>query len=115
MEIHIFKFRQDNINEELESVFNLDNDFSENEENFAEDTLSNGFTSESNRLAIKFCEENKDLIKSGDMSTIIERIKEYITSFNSFIFNHDDTDGDYATEFVNGECWLILAYNYNPK
>jgi len=91
-------------------VFDIDSDFSENEDYFREDTLALGYKSESERCAeevYESCKEIQDPVERLDK--MLKLVPEYSNGEQSFIVGNSNHSGDYAIELTEIGDKIVLA------
>ena len=100
---NMFTFIIDKVDEKtLIPVFDIDLDFSQNEEYFREDTISLGFKNESERCSKELYDRFKDNSKNQNqlLCQMVGKLPCYNNGQQSFILGNENHSGDYATQVV---------------
>ena len=112
--LHVFVIPKNGINKRtLIPIFNIDSDFSENEEYFREDTLKLGYRTESQRCAEEFFNAYKDI---EDPLELIETMVNEMTGFSNgvqtFIIGNSNQSGDFEFAFTEVGDSIVVSIAY---
>lgn len=100
LELHVFSILKGNVNEKtLIQMIDIDADFSENEEYFRDDTISLGYTNESERISKEFFE--KLSVKFNDEQTLLSELVNSIFNIDNFILNNENDSQFEITETLD--------------
>jgi len=113
--LNIFRFPKggrESILGVIADIFDIDNDFSENEDEFREDTTSMGYETESQRCADEVFEKVKDLDGVEQIEGIANEVIGYENDGVSFMIGNSNFCGDYTHEVIstNDEYILVISY-----
>jgi len=112
--LHSFVIDKEQVNEAtLVEVFDIDCDFSMNEEYFREDTHELGFQNESERCAGEIYQKHKEIKDPVErLRAMMKDVPEYNNGIQSFIVGNCNHSGDYQIEVlpVDSKIVIIIAY-----
>ena len=96
----------------LESIFQSDNDFTENEDYFRPDTLKKGFKNEAERVSAEIFKKLNKLKKyKGDELALVDAMVQAVFDVPYFI-GKSDLYGDYTYDITETDFQYIISIAY---
>lgn len=115
----IFNFMEDAIDRSaVEEILNIDSDYSENEEEYREDTITLGFENEAGRSSEEIFDKCKHIKDPEDrLKAIVEETIGFSNGCHQFIVGNDNWCRDHTYEInkhiiENGEWMFIVTMAY---
>jgi hypothetical protein len=113
LQINLFTAQLDkrNVKDAVSQILSIDNDFTENEEYFREDTLDLGFQNEAERVAEEISKEHSIVDDE-----LITKILEINTGECQFIIGNTNYTDSYLYELTDlGDDKLFLSVAYGSR
>ena len=105
-------YRITKLEEKIKSIFDLDLDFSVNEECFRKNTTSLGYESEAERCAYEVVAKHINKDGFNQIESIVEDIFGYDNGIQQFIIGNSNHCGDYTYEILNTSEEYIVVISY---